>query len=127
MSDGELQLFGAAAGMTESEKGGGGSAFSVVTPTRSLVLRAPATGVTVDRLMLMEEQADGQRVRAFSTEALVGGAWVALSSGASVGNKRIDVLPQPVTATAFRLNVTSAAAWPLTITNFAVFEPCPLE
>ena len=91
----------------------------------SLVLRAATPAVlTVDRLMVQEDQADGQRVRAFTTEALVDGEWVPFSSGHSVGNKRIDLSPKPIKATAFRFNITAAAAWPVAITNFAAFKPC---
>ena len=38
--------------------------------------------------------------------------------------KRIDLSPKPIKATAFRFNITAAAAWPVAITNFAAFKPC---
>ena len=77
------------------------------------------------RVMLQEDQADGQRVRTFEVQYLsAGGAWLPLSAGASVGNKRIDLLGKTVSAAQFRLTVTKAAAWPVSITNFAVFKHC---
>jgi len=103
------------------------STTAVLTASAStLVLAAPAgSTLAIDRVMLQEDQADGQRVRTFEVQYLgAGGAWLPLSAGASVGNKRIDLLGKTVSAAQFRLTVTKAAAWPVSITNFAVFKHC---
>lgn len=91
-----------------------------------LSFHMPTGAGAVDRVMLREDISQGQRIREFSVEyqGSAGGAWTAFASGTSVGNKFISVAPAPVTATAFRLNVTSSIAEPV-VSTFAVFSPCP--
>ena len=97
------------------------------TPGATLVeLSLPLGTAEVDRVMIQEDITQGQRIRAFVVEYLVGGQWVPFSRGESVGNKRIDVVGTPIAgARTFRLNVTQhiGAEGPL-ITNFAAFRPC---
>ena len=73
------------------------------------------TSMTIDRLIVAEDQlAGGQRIRAYTiTGLLSNGNTVSLSSGQSVGNKRIDILSSPVTVTSVTLNVTTAINTPI--------------
>lgn len=82
-----------------------------------------ASASTVDRVMVQEDQAQGQRIRSYAVHALVGGAWQQLSKGTAVGNKRIDLFAS-VAAQRFRLEIIEAAAWPVSVINFGVFAPC---
>jgi alpha-L-fucosidase len=86
-----------------------------------------AAGITIDRSMVQEQIADGQRVRSYKVELITAaGATVPLSSGHSVGNKRIDVLAKPVkNAVKARLTIQQYAGTAVQITRFAVFAPCP--
>ena len=77
--------------------------------------------VSVDRIVLMEDQTQGQVIRGYMVEAVVVGNWTAgvpegwqsLSSGTSVGHKKIDVFDEPVTVSAVRVNVTDMADTPV--------------
>merc|ERR1712039_367721 len=82
-----------------------------------------ADPVTTDRLMIQEDQSQGQRIRSYTVEAQIDGSWKQLSSGKSVGNKRIDHF-DTITAKTFRLTLAEAAQWPVSVTNFGVFAPC---
>lgn len=72
----------------------------------SFVIALPAP-TAVDRIVIQEDQAYGELVRAYSVAALVDGSWQDVSSGSAVGNKRIDVWKQAVVASAVRLTFTS--------------------
>ncbi len=65
-------------------------------------------------------------MRSYSVELVTAaGAVVPLSSGHSVGNKRIDVLAKPV-ENVVKARLTVQYAGPaVQITRFAVFAPCP--
>jgi hypothetical protein len=89
---------------------------------------------TVDRIMLQEDLAFGQLVRAFTVTAQPEGGWlkqpVLLAEGTSVGNKRILYFSSgPIVARSITVKATSlypgvsAAHWQ----NVAVFAPCALE
>lgn len=85
------------------------SGFSVtIKPTQGSTM-------TIDRIVTGEDQlAGGQRIRVYNvTGVLSTGSTVTLSSGQSIGNKRIDVLSNPVTVTSITLNIGSAIATPL--------------
>ena len=77
--------------------------------------------VTVDRVVLMEDQTRGQVIRGYTVDGLpayAGSAappvpsWLSLSNGTSIGHKKIDVFSSPVTVTQLRFNVTRAADTP---------------
>ena len=76
--------------------------------------------VSVDRVVLMEDQTQGQVIRGYTVEGVVVGgvaavaddSWQALSSGSSVGHKKIDIFA-PVTLHMLRVNVTAAADTPV--------------
>ncbi|MFP5227956.1 MAG: alpha-L-fucosidase [Acidobacteriota bacterium] len=74
----------------------------------------------VDTVILQEDTALGERVRAFEVEGRSGGTWTSLGKGTAIGHKRI----QPVQAQvvdAVRVRVSEAAATPK-IRTLAVFN-----
>jgi len=73
----------------------------------------------IEHVILMEEIAEGERIRAFVVEGNVGGQWQPLCQAESVGHKRIEHFT-PRVVSAVRLRVTKAAAEPL-IRRMAVF------
>ena len=81
-----------------------------------LHLRAPAV---VDHVVIEEDLAGGERVRAYRLEGRGGGAWLPLGEGISVGHRRIQPVP-PTRVNAIRLRVTGSAAPPL-IRRLAAF------
>ncbi len=75
------------------------------------LLRLPRPSL-VNRVVIMEEIALGERIRAYTLEGLVpGGEWVKLAEGTCVGHKRIEVLA-PREVAALRLRVTRCVAPP---------------
>ena len=78
----------------------------------SVLTLMPSAPVTVDRVLVSEDQRTGQLVRAFVvTATLANGSAVELARGTSIGNKFIAVLPAPVAGVAaLTLNVTALAA-----------------
>jgi alpha-L-fucosidase len=82
-----------------------------------LALPAPAT---IDRVVIMEDYREGERIREYVVEGLVDGQWRELSSGSSVGRKKIDLF-DPVRVARLRLRVTKSAAEPM-IRSFAAFH-----
>ena len=82
-----------------------------------LALPRPAT---VNHTVVMEDIREGERVRAYAIDGLVGDTWETLVEGSSIGHKRIDQFP-PVEVRRIRLRVTKAAATPL-IRRLAAFH-----
>eukprot|EP00696_Hemimastix_kukwesjijk_P013511 gnl/Hemi2/2691_TR946_c0_g1_i1.p1 gnl/Hemi2/2691_TR946_c0_g1~~gnl/Hemi2/2691_TR946_c0_g1_i1.p1 ORF type:complete len:464 (-),score=186.79 gnl/Hemi2/2691_TR946_c0_g1_i1:114-1481(-) len=89
-----------------------------------------ATPASVDRVVIQEDQTNGQVVRGYIVEAVVlenvtsapkADVWVQVSSGSSVGNKKIDLFAAPVLASKLRLTVnkTSPNAPTPSIKNFS--------
>ncbi len=78
--------------------------------------------VMVDRAVIQEDQTSGEHVRLYEISAMVGGKWVQMSSGSSVGNKRIDVWARAVAATQVRLTITNFVGRPQ-IAFFGVYSP----
>jgi len=77
-------------------------------PALSLRLPAPAW---VDRVVLREPIALGQRVERFRLEALVEGSWRALGAGTTIGNRRIVRTPL-LQVEGLRLTIEAARATP---------------
>jgi alpha-L-fucosidase len=73
-----------------------------------LRLRSPAL---VDHVVIEEDLAGGERVRAFRLEGRRDGRWVPLGEGVSIGHKRIQPV-RPARVDAIRLDVTRSAAPP---------------
>lgn len=97
-----------------------GSSKSIYT------LLIPVNSPLVDRVVVAEDQTKGQLIRTFTlTGQLSNGSSVTLSTGSSVGNKYIAVLPQALPLQAVQLNVTSVASLSPSgapfIRNFAVY------
>ena len=86
-----------------------------------------ATPTVLDRVQMREDLAFSQLVSAYTVEyqATPGGAWLPLSSGITVGNKRIDVFDAAVTAVAVQWTVSASLATPLHLLSFAAFSPVP--
>ncbi len=75
---------------------------------------------TFNHIVLQEYIALGQRVREFSVDAWVDGAWKQIAKGTSIGYKRI-LKTEPVTTTKVRLNIDAAAACPA-MASFELYE-----
>lgn len=75
---------------------------------------------TINRVLLQEAIALGQRVEAFTVEAEVEGKWQQVAEGTTIGHKRIFRLPDTV-VTKVRLNITRSRACP-TIATFGLFK-----
>ena len=75
---------------------------------------------TFNRFLAQEYVRLGQRVKAFTLEALVDGGWKEVASATTIGYKRILVFPS-VTATKIRFNITDAKAC-LVISNIGVYN-----
>ena len=79
--------------------------------TTAAVVVNLGTAKTFNNVLLQEYIALGQRVREFSVDAWVDGAWVSIAEGTSIGYKRI--LPTAMTTTdKIRLNIEASAACP---------------
>lgn len=74
----------------------------------------------IDTVLLQEEIALGERVRAFRLEGRASGTWTSLGEGTAIGHKRIQPV-KPQTVDAVRLRVVEAAALPR-IRRLAVFD-----
>lgn len=74
----------------------------------------------IDTVILQEDIALGERVRAYTLEGRIGGQWIAIAHGTAIGHKRIQPI-EPRVMDAVRLRVTEAAALPR-IRTLAVFD-----
>jgi alpha-L-fucosidase len=112
-------------------------AASLSGPDDYIDLALPSGAGAIDRLWLREDfAAHGQRVQEFlvsvsvTAPALPGGGggggatFVAVSNGSSIARKRIVLLGSAVSASAVRVQVTEALAWPVHMQEVAVFAPC---
>lgn len=77
----------------------------------------------IDHAILMEQITEGQRIRQYVLEGLVGERWRELAQGQSIGHKRIERF-QPAEVTKVRLRVIEGAAEPM-IRRLAVFYVGP--
>jgi len=77
----------------------------------------------IDRVILQEDIAQGQRVRSYTVEGQVNGQWVNLASGTSIGNKKIDLF-KSVTVKEVRVTADKHVNTPVWY-NFSAFKPCP--
>ena len=104
-----------------------GSPLASVAPPAGATtaeLQLGATPIAVDRVTLREDLIFGQLVYGYTVEYDGGdGAWRAFSSGLSVGNKRIDVLANPVNATRLRLTLSDDVLAPSHMLSFSAFSP----
>jgi alpha-L-fucosidase len=86
---------------------------------RELMVRLPGPR-HVDHVVLAEDIAGGERIRAYRLEGRSAGEWLPLGSGSAVGHKRIQPVG-PIEVDAVRLVVTASAAEPL-IARLAAFD-----
>ena len=87
-----------------------------------VVLHLPASAV-VDHVIIQEDLAAGERVRAYRLAGRSGGDWAPLGEGISIGHKRIQPVP-PTRVDAVRLDVTRSAG-PARIRRLAAFRAGP--
>ena len=74
----------------------------------------------IDHVVIMEDITQGERIRAYDVEGLVGGErWQRLCEGRSVGHKRIERF-NPVEVAKVRLRITKAVGSPV-VRNLAAF------
>eukprot|EP01116_Phalansterium_solitarium_P004669 TRINITY_DN1572_c0_g1_i3.p1 TRINITY_DN1572_c0_g1~~TRINITY_DN1572_c0_g1_i3.p1 ORF type:complete len:541 (-),score=156.78 TRINITY_DN1572_c0_g1_i3:274-1896(-) len=80
----------------------------------------------LDRFVIQEDQRPGQLVRQFEIDVLLsnstGADWLAVYSGAAIGNKRIALLDAPIVVDAVRLLILQYVKQPPRITFFAGFN-----
>merc|ERR1719440_2752642 len=75
---------------------------------QTLLLALPDHQYPVDRIVLQEDQTQGQLILAYEVEAQEGsGPWTQVSKGQSIGNKRIDLMAPMQKVSALRLRVTA--------------------
>ncbi len=79
-----------------------------------------AKPTTFNRFLTQEYVRLGQRVKAFTLEALVDGSWKEVASATTIGYKRILVFPS-VTATKIRFNITDSKSCPV-ISNIGIYN-----
>jgi alpha-L-fucosidase len=79
-------------------------------------------GTVIDRAVIREDQAFGERIRAYSILARTGSTWTTLASGSSVGNKRIEVFGSARAVDELKLSITSASDEPVVLL-FAAYSP----
>jgi alpha-L-fucosidase len=75
---------------------------------------------TFNRFLVQEYIRLGQRVKAFTVEALVNGTWKEISAGTTIGYKRILHFPT-VEATQVRFTISDSKACPV-ITNIGIYN-----
>jgi len=80
------------------------------------------TPVSIDRIVMQEDQSAGQVVRRYEVDAVLVGSptWTELSNGTSIGNKKIDILRAPVTVTIVTLSIVNYEDLPI-IRGFNVY------
>lgn len=74
----------------------------------------------IDRILIMEDIAQGERVRQFVVEAKTSKGWVVLVEGSCIGHKFLHRF-DPIEASALRLRITQSVA-PPHIKSFQVFQ-----
>jgi len=90
------------------------------TRGRGMTIELPLGGEKeVDHAIIMEDVAQGERIRKYVLEGLAGNEWREICRGLSVGHKRIEQFA-PVRVSALRLRCTAAVAEPI-IRKLAVY------
>ncbi|HYC83711.1 MAG TPA: alpha-L-fucosidase [Chryseosolibacter sp.] len=82
---------------------------NIVTGSIEITLREPRT---IQYVVLQEYIRLGQRVRAFTVEAMTGGGWKTIAEGTTIGYKRI-LKTTPQQTARIRVNIVDAKACPL--------------
>ena len=79
--------------------------------------------LVIDNIVIMEQITEGERIREYVVEGMIGGEWKEICKGQSVGHKRIERF-DPVAVTGVRLRCTKVIAEPL-IRKLAVYRVEP--
>ena len=74
----------------------------------------------INHVVIMEDYREGERIRAYDVEGYAGDEWKRLSSGSSVGRKKIDYF-EDIAVTKVRLTITQSVAEPL-IRSFSLYK-----
>ena len=90
---------------------------NVKTASLTIDMRKPTK---FNRFLAQEYIRLGQRVKAFTLEALVDGSWKEVARATTIGYKRILVFPG-VTATKIRFNITDSKSCPV-ISNIGIYN-----
>lgn len=93
----------------------------VTTASLTIDLGKPTS---FNRFLVQEYIRLGQRVKAFTVEALVNGTWKELAQATTIGYKRILLFPT-VKATQVRFNITGSKSSPV-ISNLAIYNAPPV-
>jgi len=88
--------------------------------TKASLTIDPGKSITFNRFLVQEYIRLGQRVKAFTVEALVNGNWKEVAKATTIGYKRILRFPG-VKATKVRFNITDSKACPL-ISNVGIYN-----
>lgn len=97
-------------GQALAEGSGSGEVVELTIPQSSVI----------DHVIIMEEIADGERIRQYVLEAFFEEEWHELTHGSAIGHKKIDAF-SPVTADKVRLRVLESTASPV-IKKMAVYR-----
>lgn len=107
------------------------SCYGTALPSGQASNMTTATGVTltfayptpIDRVVMMEDQTDGQVIRSYEVYAKIVDAeemngtldvpWTLVSNGSSVGHKRIDLFATAITVTDIFVNATKYVDTPV--------------
>ncbi len=89
----------------------------ITTPLLTIDFEKPTL---INRFLVQEYIRLGQRVKSFTVEALVDGAWKELAKGTTIGYKRILRFPA-VAATKVRFNITGSKSCPV-ISNIGIYN-----
>eukprot|EP01121_Diplochlamys_sp_Union-15-3_P020175 TRINITY_DN77_c0_g1_i2.p1 TRINITY_DN77_c0_g1~~TRINITY_DN77_c0_g1_i2.p1 ORF type:complete len:443 (+),score=77.55 TRINITY_DN77_c0_g1_i2:138-1331(+) len=89
-----------------------GKPLNSVSGTGATLILEFTSATTVNRVALQEDQSRGQRVRTYQVEGYVSD-WVVLSSGSSIGNKKIDLFAHEITVTKLRFTAQSFVDTPI--------------
>ena len=94
---------------------------NVITASLTIELKKPTV---FNRFLVQEAIRLGQRVKAFTVEAMIDGTWKEVSRGTTIGYKRILRFPS-VTAQTIRFSITDSKSSPV-ISNIGIFNASAL-
>lgn len=89
-----------------------GSSVADTSGTGKLFVVQPSAPATIDRIVLMEDITQGERIRKYETEGLINGKWTLIGGGAMVGHKRIEAI-FPTKVEAIRIRITESVGEPI--------------
>lgn len=102
-----------------------GSPLATNTSRATTVTATLPTAIVIDRVVLAENIAEGQRVRNFTVAVQLGAStWTTVGNGHSIGNKRIVLFSKAVTATAVRVTMAGSAGEPEVTINAIASATC---